>query len=99
TSASAAENQNESLNIKTIEPTNPLPKAIKDWDLESATSKAFSTFSFCLVTKNILLTKWVMVQNKNIMVSALQVADIELIASAYLLPSPNAKPAQTAPMS
>src|SRR5690606_34387005 len=99
TSPSTAENQKESLNMNTDAPTIPLPNAIIDCDLDKETLCASGAGSPTLVEKNILRIKCVIVQKRNIMVSALQIADMELIASAYLLPSPNANPAHTAPIS
>ena len=45
-----------------------------------------------------LLTKCVIVQNKNNMVNALKSADIALIITEYLEPSPKPKIAATAPI-
>ena len=78
TSPSTAENQNESENVYAKAPTNPAPITENNWPFESTLPKIF-------------LPKAVIVQNRNRIVKALQVADNKFIIYATLVTSPKAK--------
>ena len=75
-----AENQNESENVYAKAPTNPLPK------IPIFCAVVSSLLS--LEIKNHFFAKAVIVQNKNKIVNALQIADIKFIMNATFVTSP-----------